>query len=244
VRQLDMLENIFNDINFEIGYATIPARIDLWMQTSLPGYYIPFHDVFEDEMPDFKARVKLLNFLASAPKAIKCGLIDVENGLIYRYSSRLWVQLLCILGLILEIAAFFGIILWITVANSSILPDGIANRGPLLIGWAAVLTGLLVHIGVGAAKRLQSQKTHPPVMSIWDLPRVINTKVGIYLLRIFMAFVGFGGLVFGYGIGKLTPLSAFLVGYSLDSVIDLLSAGLEQKANTQISTIKQNLGMN
>jgi hypothetical protein len=72
---------------------------------------------------------------------------------------------------------------------------------------------------------------------------VVNVKLGIILLRILMALIAFFALVYASGLpGKeelgTFLLNALLVGYSLDSVVDLFGAGMDQRAAAQQATLK------
>jgi hypothetical protein len=112
-----------------------------------------------------------------------------------------------------------------------------------LVGWLAVLLGVVVHIAVGTAKRLQSERGRPPVIAIGDVPLMVNAKIGQILLKLALTLIGFFGLVFAAGIDNAKPLNAFLVGYSLDSVVELFVASVEQRAAGQVSALKQQLGV-
>jgi hypothetical protein len=48
-------------------------------------------------------------------------------------------------------------------------------------------------------------------------------------------------LVFAAGIENAKPLNTFLVGYSLDSFVELFGASIEQKATMQLTALKQKL---
>jgi len=58
-----------------------------------------------------------------------------------------------------------------------------------------------------------------------------------------LALVGFFGLVFTAGPDKVTPLNTFLVGYSLDSMVEVFSVSLEQRATAYVAALRQQLGI-
>ena len=60
-----------------------PERVVVQEQA---GYYVPFHEVFDDELSVYEDRVKLLKYLKFAPQTLANGLVDVDTGLIYRYT--------------------------------------------------------------------------------------------------------------------------------------------------------------
>jgi hypothetical protein len=230
---LHILDEQCRLLAFEVGAITIPERLNTWLEQARPGYYIPFHTVFEDEVPAFEDRVRLLNYLASSPNLIEGGQVDVASGLIYRYSKYPLHQAFTIL---LALAAFGGAT-WLVYVVPGLPALGIASE--LLVPWGALLTGVVMHMAVATAKRMQTQPALPPVVAIGDVPRVINAKIGQFLLKLLMALFGLFGLVFAGGAEKVTVLNAFLLGYSLDSVVELFAASIEQRAATQVASLSR-----
>lgn len=240
---LDTLERQFRRLIFIVGYLTIPARLNNWLANARPGYYVPFHAVFEDEVPDPGDRLRILNYLKWSPQVIRGGLVDAESGLIYRYDRNPWARAGTIALLLVAVAATIGIVIGLChlpVANWPLAP---ANAGTLLIGWVAVAVGLLVHVAVSTAKRAQAPGGRPPILALGDLPLLLNARIGQIILKLLLTLVGLLGLAFGAGLANLTPLNAFLVGYSLDSVVELFGASLEQKAAAQVTSLKKHLGL-
>jgi len=241
-RYLNSLESLFKTFVFDIGYLTIPDRVNAWMKSSSSGYYVPFHDVFEDELPDVADRTKLLNVLYYQPKLIDGGLVEPDTGLIYRYSLRLVNRIIHYLIIAGAIILAIGIVVAAAYAPIEGWPLKSSDLSMLLIGWLAVAAGLIVHIMVGVAKRMQSQE-RPPIMAIGQIPLLLDAKCGQVLFKILLTVVGFLGLIFAAGIENAKFMNAFLIGYSLDSVIELLSASLDQKAGSRVSALKQQLGL-
>lgn len=242
-RQLSLVASQIRDIVFQIGFLTIPNTLNMWLEESRPGHYVPFHDVFDDEIPDSADRTKLLDYLSWSPKGVPGGLIDSDTGLVYRYSKDWGGRIVSYVLLAIAILAAVGIVAGMAYIPTSGWPLDPSNLSTLLVGWLAVVAGVIVHVGVGTAKSIQSKRGRPPVMAIGDLPLLVNAKLGQALLKVLMTLVGFLGLVFAAGIENTEPWSAFLVGYSLDSVVELFSASIEQKATTQLSSLKQQLGV-
>lgn len=240
---LDMLDSQIRQIIFLIGYMTIPQRLNKWLSQAWPGYYVPFHVVFEDELPIQEDRQRVLNYLAWSPKAIHNGIVDPISGLIYRYSENTWMRLLSVLWLVLAIVAAGGIVAgsaYIKIAN---WPLSSSNLPALLSGFAAVLVGVIVHAAVGSAKRTQSQGGLPPVMAMRNILLVIDSRIGQLLLKVLLSLIGFLALVFASGIGEVTLMNSFLVGYALDSFIELFGTSLEQRATSQVANLKQQMGL-
>lgn len=241
--QMNILDIQFKEMIFEIGYLTIPSSLQDWLQAAKPGYYIPFHDVFEDEMPDLADRVKFLNFLVYSPESVPNGMVNAENGFIYRYSpdkkerrKSLGIAVLCMLAATGIVAAFA----YLPIGGWPLKQN---NLAALLIGWVALIVGVIIHIAIAIAKRQKTEKGNPPIIAISNFMLLIDAKIGQILLKILLMLVGFSGLVFAAGIDNAKPLNAFLVGYSLDSFVELFGASIEQKATALLATSKQQLGI-
>ncbi len=226
----------------EIGNLTIPARLQSWLKTARPGYYVPFHAVFQDEMPDPEARAALLNYLAWAPVALKGGLVDIGSGLIYRYAESGSERLKSFLLLILALGLAAAIVVGAPYLPVDGWPLEDKDLSTLLIGWGAILLGLLFHLGVGLTKRSQTEG-RPPVLALGDLPLLLNARAGQIILKVYMTLVGLFGLTFSTGIEEVTPLNAFLIGYALDSVVELFGTSVEQAANARVGQVKSQLGV-
>ena len=107
------------------------------------------------------------------------------------------------------------------------------------MAWAAVLIGMGVHIVVGSAKRSKTQNGLPSVLM--DLILIIDARFGEIVMKLTLGLVGLFGLIFistsqmpqlGFlnslsSLTQVTPLNAFLVGYSLDSIVELFGTSLE-----------------
>jgi hypothetical protein len=243
LHHLNMIDALCKKLVFQVGQITIPERVNEWLRLARPGYYIPFHTVFEDELPDSEDRVKVLNYLAWAPKVLEGGLVNVEGGLIYRYSPEPAQRLLTLAGAVL---AFLGALSLVVGACYLPIPDWPLQRTHLaimLIGWVAVLIGVIVHVGVATAKRAQAEGGRPPIIAPEDALLWINARFGNIVLKMLMALIGFFALAFTAGVDKVTPFSMFLVGYSLDSVVEVFGASLEQRASAPAAILKRQISV-
>ena len=249
-----VLDACCREIDFQIGWLTIPERLNGWLAQARPGYYVPFHAVFADELPNPEDRAKVLSFLAWSPEALRGGLVDASTGLVYRFDQdrkRQWLSMLGIVGAVvlattLVILACYprtGIDLGIFLLQVDAWPFVPGHLSTLLVGWAAVLAGVVVHVAVGTAKRMRSEAASPPVIAATDLLPRVNAKFGPILLKLLIALIGFFGLVFAVDIDQVTLLTAFLIGYSLDSVVELFGTSLENRALAQTTGLRTALGV-
>jgi hypothetical protein len=243
MHSLNLLEEQVRKIEFYVGVLTIPARVNDWLHEARPGYYIPFHAVFEDEVPEAEDRARILSYLVWSPKPIKGGIVDAANGLIYRYNEDPRRRLLNILLLLGTLIAATAAVLGACYLQISGWPFQTDNLSTFTAGWIAILVGVIVHVAVGSVKRTQSQGQLPSIASLGDLPLILDARSGQIIMKILLALIGLFGLAFASGVENVTPLNAFLIGYSLDSVVEIFSSGIEQRASVQASALKKQLGV-
>jgi hypothetical protein len=249
---LNLLDGQARRIVYWTSYRTIPNRLMHWLREAQPGYAIPFHAVFEDELPDAEDRQRVLNHLACTPEALKDvgGLVDPESGLVYRYDPSARRRVRSAATLVLVLAALTAVVAF---AGPEIVhtggADGTTAVPPrsLLLGWAAVLVGTVTHVGVAAAKRMRTVGANPAVLPVGRMMLLLNAKEGLILLRTGLALLGFFALALATTVpaeAQLGPflLNAFLVGYSLDSVVELFGAGMDQRAAALQAGLKARLG--
>jgi hypothetical protein len=247
MHHLNLLQGQMENFITTIGFLTIPTVVNDWLAVERPGYFIPFHFVFEDELPKVEDRNKLLQLMSFAPDLLRLGIIEPDNGLIYRYAHKAWNRFLSVLLLLLAFAGLTGAIVGACYLPIEDWPFQMANLHKLLPGWAAVLAGLVIHLSVGSVKRRQIQGGIPLIIAVGDFPKIINAKIGHILRKLFLALFGFAGLVFASGVEDITLISflisCFLVGYSLDSFVEVFATSIEQQATAQAAGLKQKLGI-
>lgn len=243
---LGLLDAQCRQLIYWTATRTVPERLKDWLETSEPGYAIPFHAVFEDEVPDAEDRQKILNQLAWSPVFLKDvgGIVDPESGLVYRYDSRKsGVQLsLAFLWIALAVAAGAGAVWGLSTAPP------LASRAAgltLVLGWGAMLVGTMVHWVIGTNKRLRTQESIPAVLPISRSLIMLNARIGSILFRIVVALVGYVGLMYAFPSADFSTFAfnALLAGYSLDSVVELFGTSMDQRSAAQHANLKQQLGV-
>jgi len=239
IQNLNFLDDLCRQFILQVGLITIPERLESWLSRARPGYYIPFHIVFADEIPTYADRVSVLEFLAIQPP--DGALIDVEAGLIYRYSTKPWERAASILLLLAALLVAGGLVVGICFLPIHGIPEwklDPTSAVPLMIAWLAVVVGVLIHVAVSLNKRARQPGQRPPVLAIVDLPLLINAHSGQILLKLVLTLVGVFGLAFTVGAGELSPPIAFLVGYSLDSFVELFTSQVERQSTAQLEALR------
>ena len=233
---LDLLDEQIHSMNYQISLLYVPHQIIEWLRITGPGYFIPFHEVFASDVPRSEDRDRLLKYIALTPHLTPGGFVDIESGRIYRYSTNRWRRVLSMAMLLVGLGIATGIV---AAACLLRLPDWplTPNDVPkMLVAWAAVLTGMGAHIVVGSTKRSKTQNGMPSVLM--DLILIIDARFGEIVTKLILGLTGLFGLVVISTMPQLgptslfpslqvTPVNAFLVGYSLDSILELFGTSLE-----------------
>jgi hypothetical protein len=94
---------------------------------------------------------------------------------------------------------------------------------------------------VGASKRIREQRALPPIFATNEVTKRINAREGLILIKMATALIGFFALLAAEYLSDIEPLTAFLAGYALDSVVGLFTTSLDAQAATQSDLLKQKL---
>jgi ribosome assembly protein YihI (activator of Der GTPase) len=246
LHDIAILDEEAGKIILYVGHITIPPRLNRWIGASRAGHYLPFHLLFEDELPTAADRAKVLNAIAWAPDVIKSALVYPSSGLIYCYEQdfikRLWSLIQVTLIFVLMTVCIWELCFIGQTFNISGWFLEPKYAPVLTIGWLALLVGVVIHTGVESVKHSQSSGL-PQVIAINDWLKHISARKGDIILKLLVALFGLFALVVTADISKFTIASAFLVGYSLDSFVGLFGTSIEQKAAAQATVLKEKLGI-
>ncbi len=241
---LEGLDRLCREFVFWVGWRTIPDRLNGWLDASWPSSHVSFHDVFEDEMPDFEDRQRILRLLASEPARVRGGLVDPERGIIYKYStSNVWLFVSAI-GLVLAAVAATALAV---LLGGRVLGDlGVLHsRWTYFFYWVALAVGALFHVTVEAAKRVRDIGTPPSSAIALSHPfQWMNAKVWPLLIRVATMLIGFFGCLMVFkdsfakadATGDTTGIATmFLVGYALDSFVNVFAKDIEKRAGAKVA---------
>lgn len=226
--------NDIDDIIYQTALLTIPERLNLQLEQIRIGQALDFNAAFKDEIPNDDSRQKVLNYLGARPVLIQNGVIDTAQGVVFHASadygrrrlSYIFITLTIMFGALIavgvgELGTLLNLPEWITV------PGGTPN---LLITYVFVIIGAVVHIGIDGIKQARSNDPKQAFLAIDDWFTWIHIHERGIIMGIVSMWIGFLGLVFLTGSADWQ--TAFLVGYSLDSFVDIFL----QRFNTNISS--------
>lgn len=234
----------------QIGKYAIPKRLKALMAERIGvGAAFDFHKEVVRDLPVAEDRAEVLQRLAVLDPDRIGGVVDAENGVIYRIGrrSRRWMTYLLILAPAIVAAAGF----WLADANVPRPgradfgglwgPDAIGS-GEIYVNFTLLLGGVLVHIAkkTWESRRLDISEVllggRP--LEIRSLALWIHVKYGLYALTVGVAVLLFGFLTFG---AERNPLVYFLAGYTIDSVAASVLKRYAGAVSVQSEAVKKEL---
>jgi hypothetical protein len=214
-----------------IGFLTIPGRVNEHLRQLRIGQALDFHRDFVDELPDVGERVQLLTTMRAHPAEIE-GVVDVERGLIYRTAPTRGRQ---VFSIVLQIMTWLGLGggLW-GIAHTGVWPE-LGEPAILVERYLFVTLGSILHLALSTLKQRRAGKAGE-IHALDDLLLFVHVREVAIAWTIFAVSVGTVGLCFLNP--DASPESALIVGFSLDSFIDLFLMRFETKATGVSAAVK------
>ncbi len=223
-----------DELIYQTALLTIPQRLNYQLEQIRIGQALDFHNAFKSEIPNDESRQKVLDYLAARPVLVENGIVDARQGVVFHASadfarrrlSYLFITLTIVIGALIAIA--IGEVGQLLNLEEWIVPQG--ETANLFIAYLFVIIGAVVHIGIDGIKQARANDPKSSFLAIDDWFTWIHIHERGIIMGIVSMWIGFLGLVF------LTQSAnwqtAFLVGYSLDSFVDIFL----QRFNTNITS--------
>lgn len=230
---LDRVDAHLHQLILRCALITIPERVTEHLNQLRAGRSLDFHSTFKDEVESEADRIELLNYLYDHPLAVP-GVVDVEHGKIYRTSPKAWRRSISYL-IPLLLPAIGALIL--PYAYKSVDENATdAFLYSLVKGYLVLIAGGYAHVLVGAFKEARGtgRKAFFALEDwlIWLHVKEVQIVVGIMSL-----WIGFIGILV---VNKSVPIvTAFFVGYSIDSFADLFLERFSATVATKNVAVKK-----
>jgi hypothetical protein len=233
--QIDAVEQVLCEVVRHVEMLALPDRVNSQLKMMRVGQTIDFQAEYSDEIPTLQIQTRALNYLYDHPLMVQ-GLVDVENGLIYRVSPNPLRRAASIFGNLL--AVVLGGVLIAVFYEFHVFSKDLTLQD-LLTAYTFVMIGGVAHYVVNAVKQFRTNpgKTlnvtgdgllwfHVKEVTVfWGILTLIVGSLGIFFLRL----------------GANDPWTAFFAGYSIDSVIDLVLLRFADVSSTRMNTLKMQL---
>jgi hypothetical protein len=217
---IDMLKQTLERIRLHTGIIAAPALVREQLKQVNVGAAFDFHYHLSGDLEDEKVRLGVLQYLHRHQVLIS-GVVDPESGLIYRASTNVWRRATSLVAFLVAIFAGYGVI-HALVGNwlgwSDLLFPGM-DLGGLETAYTLALCGGLAHLLVAFLKldRSSKKKFYWGISDWFLLIHVREVEIFIrgasFIVIVLASYKMMDGLELG---------TAFFLGYSADSVLDLL----------------------
>jgi len=239
--QLDELSAWLDKIIWNCALVTIPPRVQDHLDGMRVGRALNFEREFKDELSDPKERTEMLQYLFDHPKDVD-GVVDVARGIIFKASrdpaKQRW-SLARILGVV-----FLGGLL--TALADHFVPrplqSPLTNLVPTktLVGcYFCVMLGSAAHLAVEALKQKRAA-TDTTFLAIEDWILWVHVREASIITGVLTLWLGLVGLTVMKQ-GAVSWQASFLVGYSIDSFMELFLQRFEKVVSLQTDTLKKDL---
>ena len=221
---------------------TVADRLAAHLRTVRIGKAISFDAAFADEIPDDSDRQAILTYLADHPGAVRA-VIDTPRRLVFRVAGDLRVRVATYLAPLVAAAAGAGVVAiggkvddWLDLSD---WPAGMRNASALLTGYFFVLIGAVVHVGVEALKQ-ERFGAGTSFLALDDLLNWLHIRYLSICASVLWVLVGIFGLA--ATTSHIRWGTAFLVGYSLDSLGGLFLQRFGQAVERKTSALTKAAG--
>lgn len=233
-------EGWLKKVIWHCGLVTIPPRVDEHLQQLRVGHPLVFTREFQDELPSDAERAELLQFMHDHPLAIS-GVVDVARGLIFKASPDPKQRWRSVTRIVLWVLAGGGLVA-LAAWGGPRLPDSFVPAGllqPLLLGYGFIILGGVVHVGVDALKQRRAA-TAPTFFALDDWLLWIHVRETSVLMGVLSLWLGLAMLAVARH-GAVSWQEAFLVGYGIDSFMELFLQRFDKIVSSGAEALKKNL---
>jgi hypothetical protein len=215
-RRLTELTAVLDDLVLKVAYLTIPARVAEYVAFQRVGGAFNFTAAFADELPSAEARQQILQFLKDSPGAVD-GVVDPKAGVIWitardaarrRWSYIALAGILLAGGVVIALACLLGV-------GGPFVPGRLAE---LVVAYVGVGVGVLAHIAIDLYKQSKLADRTQGWTAVDDLVLWGHAHEMQMFITAFSIWAGL--LVVALVSTRVEFVTAFVTGYSLDSVLD------------------------
>jgi hypothetical protein len=240
VQNIDGATALLDKMIYLCGQLTMPARINQHLETLRIGQTLDFHKNFSDELEIDTDRTRLLGYLADHPFIVD-GVVDEENGVIYRASRQFRRRLLSYVLLLAAVALGFGLVFVMTNMNTWLVIDDWKPAGrfqSLAAVYVFLLLGAVAHTLVDAVKQSR-ENSGSGLQAMTDWLLWLHVQESALLMSVLYLWIGLIGLAFSFD--EVQWITGFFVGYSIDSFVDLFLQRFSRAVSTQTEAISGQL---
>jgi len=232
-QRFNQLNRVLDQIVYQCASLSFSPRVNDILCNLRVGQPLDVEFEFGSEFPrDPDLRRRLVQELAQESAVIECGVVDPDQGVIYRVAATRREQVWSAFHLLFWL--LFGITIPVILALGGRVLAGwplkFADLERLLADYVLILVGSGAHLGVEALKTAKA-KTRPSFQAINDWVLWLHVHESQTRNAIFCVWLGY--ILLAFGVPKLDWSSAFFAGYSIDSVTELFLERFQSVVRTK-----------
>lgn len=221
-----------------IGVITIPPRAIDSLRALKVGGVMDFHKEFSDEIPTEAARTRILSWINDHPLTVP-GVVDVQTGTIVKASPLWWRRALSWVGICLIMAAALLAATtsrhWIDALAVGKVPQRVADHSYLL-AIAFAYAGAVLHVLVSAMKQYRDAAArNGGFTALGNFTLWVHIHEG-YLMLYALA-IPVAGYTLILATGRINLVTLFFLGYSIDSILDVLLTRFDMAAKKRTELV-------
>jgi hypothetical protein len=236
----DLFAAVIDRMVRQIEVITVPSRLTEELRELSVGDVLLVHTAFADEMPDAAMRIDVLSDVQTRFRSLP-GVIDLAAGTVIRAADSVWwrrassLMLACVMAAVVAIASVTS--RWIDAVGLP-SPASVTDRqyaGAVVAAYA----GAVAHLLVAAMKQQRGAAAAPgrTFVAIGNWVMWIHVHQTYLLLNVLaIPVVAYVSVI---GAGTSGPGTLFLLGYSIDSVLDVLLTKFETATKKQSDLVAQ-----
>ena len=222
-----------DQIVYQCAALTLTPRVNDVMCNLRVGQALNLEFQFGDELPRSpQLRKRVLDELAQQAAAIEGGLVDVDQGIVYRAARSRAAQIFSSVQLVAVL--LLGTLIPVLLAYASRFVHNwrfsSADLQRLLADYVFILLGSGAHIAIALLKAVKND-TRPNFKTIDDWMLWLHVREAQVLQG--FAYIWMGYLLLVFTVSDLEWSTAFFAGYSIDSVTELFLERFETLALTR-----------
>jgi hypothetical protein len=235
-RRVKQIDEELDQIIFRCVSLSLSPRVNDVLENLRTGQPLDVEFKFGAEFPkDPELRKRLILELAQESAVLECGIVDVDQGVVYKSAATRREQTASVRHLVYFLLLGFVIPILLSLGSNVLAewPLRFTDLERLLADYVLILVGSGAHLAVEALKTAK-RRIRPRFQAVHDWVLWLHVRESEIRNGIIYIWVGY--LLLAFGLPKLEWSSAFFAGYSIDSVTELFLERFQAvvKTKTQV----------
>lgn len=240
---LQRLAERLDEVVYRCCEVTLPSRILHHLNVVPIGDALNFRDAYREELPLAAQRRRFLQYLAHYPGAFPA-LVEVDNERLLRASSKKARRLLSLVATAVIALGGVGIIWLLCFLGPQGGRPGVndwrfttSDFRPFAAAYLFLIGGYSAHIIVNLLKQDREAAASTKSLTSWIMR--VHVHEASYLLSAVLLWLGIA--VIARYKEAMNPITAFAIGYTYDSLSDLLIRKFDSAASRTSEALRKSI---